>query len=204
MEKIFAELSAVNVNEYTEKKNGLTYLSWVHAIREVKKRYPDFSYEIVRDPLTNLPYSFDPQTGYMVFTRVTIGGVTHEMFLPVMDSANNAMKAEPYDIQTKYKTVHVNAATMFDINKTLMRCLVKNLAIFGLGLYIYAGEDLPEDAEPERKEPMLTAAHAKKIKDACIEKWGADAGKRLKDITGITDLKAVPDAQYEKIMELIK
>jgi translation elongation factor EF-G len=66
------------------------------------------------------------------------------------------------------------------------------------------GEDLPEDAEPERKEPMLTAEHAQQIKDTCIEKWGADGGKRFRDITGITDLQTVPDSQYEKIMELIK
>lgn len=113
----------------------------------VKEKFPDVEYEILRNPETNLPYWYDPLTGYMVFTKVTIGGQTHEMWLPVMDGTNHAMKAEPYEVQTKYKKFTVQAATMTDINKTIMRCLVKNLSIFGLGLYIYRGEDLPTDTE---------------------------------------------------------
>jgi hypothetical protein len=77
-------------------------------------------------------------------TEVTIGGKTLDMWLPVMDGANKAMKDKPYSYTTRYGEKTVEAATMFDINKTLMRCLVKNLAMFGLGIYIYAGEDLPE------------------------------------------------------------
>ena len=81
----------------------------------------------------------------MVFTDVTINGLTHTMWLPVMDGANKAMKSEGYTHDTKFKKdISVEPATMFDINKTIMRCLVKNLAMFGLGLYIYSGEDLPE------------------------------------------------------------
>ena len=83
----------------------------------------------------------------MVFTKVTIEDITHEMWLPVMDGANKAMKSKPYTYKTKYGEKSVEAATMFDINKTIMRCLTKNLAMFGLGIYIYAGEDLPEDAK---------------------------------------------------------
>ena len=79
-----------------------------------------------------------------MFTKVTINGITKEMWLPVMDSKNKAMKKEPYTYTTKYGEKTVESATMFEINKTIMRCLVKNLAMFGLGLYIYAGEDLPE------------------------------------------------------------
>lgn len=146
----FQELSALNVNDKTEKKKTggaeLTYLSWPYAWAEVKKRYPDVSYTIWKDE-KNRPYTYDPDTGYMVYTTVTIGGITHEMWLPVMDGANNAMKAVPYQISTKYKTYEVKAATMFDINKTIMRCLVKNLAMFGLGLYIFAGEDLPDNPD---------------------------------------------------------
>lgn len=154
----FDELMKVNVNPFTEqKKTGgatLTYLSWPHAISEVKKRYPDMSYEI--EKFDGLPYVYDPLTGYMVYTKVTIEGITHEMWLPVMDGANKAMKAEPYTYITKAygKEVQktVPAATMFDINKTIMRCLVKNLAMFGLGLYIYAGEDLPIESDEAKKE----------------------------------------------------
>ena len=88
----------------------------------------------------------------MVFTTVTIENETKEMWLPVMDGNNKAMKTEPYTYKTRYGEKRVEAASMFDINKTIMRCLVKNLAMFGLGLYIYSGEDLPEvdNAETEK------------------------------------------------------
>lgn len=151
---VFEALNSINVNGHTEKKqvdNGkteLTYLSWPWAWSEVKKRFPDAHYQVVKDS-NGLPYFSDPRTGIMVYTNVTIDNVTHEMWLPVMDGNNKAMKFEPYEIETKYRTITVKAATMFDINKTIMRCLTKNLAMFGLGLYIYAGEDLPEGEEPE-------------------------------------------------------
>lgn len=148
---VFETLNAINVNDMVEKKktekSTLTYLSWSSAWQVVKEKFQDVEYEILRNPETNLPYWYDPLTGYMVFTKVTIGGQTHEMWLPVMDGTNHAMKAEPYEVQTKYKKFTVQAATMTDINKTIMRCLVKNLSIFGLGLYIYRGEDLPTDTE---------------------------------------------------------
>ena len=151
----FDVLVKVNVNDHTETKNtgkaSLTYLSWPWAWSEVKSRYPDATYSVWRNPDTNLPYVFDPFTGYMVSTSVTIEGTTHEMWLPVMDERNNAMKGDEYKIKTKYGETTVREASMFDVNKTIMRCLVKNLAMFGLGLYIYAGEDLPEDAEPEKQ-----------------------------------------------------
>lgn len=158
---IFEKLNAINVNEYAEKKKTgkdrsgkdieLTYLSWTWAVKVMTEVCPDWDYEIVRTK--GLPYSFDPQTGYMVTTRVTVDGKTKEMWLPVMDGANRAMKAEPYTIKTRFGEISVQAATMFDINKTIMRCLVKNLAMFGLGLYIYAGEDLPEAVDDEDPKP---------------------------------------------------
>ena len=142
VKSVFETLFDTNVNGHTEGRNGLTYLSWAWAWAEVKKIYPDAQYEI--EKFNGLPYVFDELTGYMVYTKVTIKGITHEMWLPVMDSANKAMKATPYTYETKYGEKKVEAATMFDINKTIMRCLTKNLAMHGLGLYIYAGEDLPE------------------------------------------------------------
>lgn len=156
---VFDTLMAVNVNGHTEKKNAggvmLTYLSWPFAWSEVKLRYPDAYYEVVK--FDGLPYVYDPRTGYMVYTRVTIEGITHEMWLPVMDGANKAMKDEPYTYTTGYgqnrREKICEAATMFDVNKTIMRCLVKNLAMFGLGLYIYAGEDLPVGSEEQEPAP---------------------------------------------------
>ena len=140
----FKELYSINVNDHTEARNGLTYLSWSWSWAEFKKRCPDATYTVWKDA-NGLPYVFDPNTGYMVYVSVTADGLTHEMWLPVMDSANRAMKAEAYTVINKWgKESRVEAATMFDINKTIMRALTKCLAMFGLGLYIYAGEDLPE------------------------------------------------------------
>ena len=155
----FETLYNINVNEHKEEKNGLSYLSWAWAWAEVKSHYPDAVYTI--EKFNGLPYVYDELTGYMVYTTVTIEGITHEMWLPVMDGANKAMKSKPYTYKTKYGEKTVDAATMFDVNKTIMRCLVKNLAMFGLGLYIYAGEDLPESeqmAYPSRDEMMKEVA----------------------------------------------
>lgn len=149
---VFDRLFAVDVSNQIEKKdagNGksLSYLSWSFAWANVKKRFPDANYEICKFGENQLPYVYDKNTGYMVFTKVTIDGITHEMWLPVMDNRNEAMLDHPRQIKYKNYTANVEAATMFEINKTIMRCLVKNLAMFGLGLYIYAGEDLPVDID---------------------------------------------------------
>ena len=142
---VFETLFEINVNDHIEKKKDLTYLSWPYAWAEVKKKYPNATYKIHLFGEKQLPYVFDENVGYMVFTDVTINDLTHTMWLPVMDSANKTMKSACYTYNTKFKKdIPVEAATMFDVNKTIMRCLVKNLAMFGLGLYIYSGEDLPE------------------------------------------------------------
>lgn len=162
---VFEDLNVLNINGHTEKKKvegkELTYLSWPWAWAEVKKRYPDAHYTIWKNA-EGLPYTEDPQTGYMVYTSVTIDGVTHEMWLPVMNGANRAMKRAPYEYTTKFGKKSVEAATMMDINKTIMRCLVKNLAMFGLGLYIYAGEDLPEvEQEEQRQNQQVQSANVR-------------------------------------------
>lgn len=182
---VFDELNKIDLSDRVEKKttgkkdkNGkeekLTYLSWPWAWAEVKKRYPDASYEI--EKFDGLPYAYDPKTGYMVYTKVTIEGITHEMWLPVMDGKNKAMKAEPYEYETKWGKNKVDAATMFDVNKTVMRCLVKNLAMFGLGLYIYAGEDLPDDPEEKERKAEDLRAQITVIKEMCKKKGKSYAG----------------------------
>lgn len=140
----FQELYSLNVNQYVEKKQGLSYLSWSYAWAEFKKIYPDATYEIKKDEQGRC-YFGDPDIGYMVYTTVTAGGLTYEMWLPVMDTANKSMKLNAYTYSTRNGDKTVEAISAFDINKTVMRCLVKNLSMFGLGLYIYSGEDLPED-----------------------------------------------------------
>lgn len=150
-ENLFKSLIQLDVNNYTEKKRSggveLTYLSWSWAWQEFLKKCPDATYEIKqfvdKDGVSRC-YQYDETLGYMVFTSITANGLTRDMWLPVMDGANKSMKDHAYTYMTKSngeKTVE--QASMFDVNKTIMRCLVKNLAMFGLGLYIYAGEDLP-------------------------------------------------------------
>lgn len=150
MNEQIEKLLKLDVNEMTEKKNGLTYLSWSHAWKVAIQNDPEAVYEV--DKYDGKPFLFDENLGYMVSTNVTMFGKTKAMQLPVMDGANKAMKNVSYKYTTKYngeKTVE--AATMFDINTAIMRCLVKNLALFGLGLYIYSGEDLPDtDASGEQ------------------------------------------------------
>lgn len=176
MSEAFKTLNAIDVNEKTEKKNGLTYLSWAWAWTQLKKAYPDATYQIRQ--FDGRPYLYDENLGYMVMTEMTVDGITHEMWLPVMDGANKAMKDVPYTYEVKeyqnykwtgnYVEKKVEAATMFDINTAIMRCLVKNIAMFGLGLYIYAGEDLPEESEEQKAEAK---------KKAEVEKQAAEIAK---------------------------
>ena len=152
---MFEALSALNLNEFVEKRNDLTYLPWSNAFDVLRSVYPSATYKVIRNS-DGLPYFADPNTGIMVFTEVTIDGITSECFLPVMDYKNQAMKLEPYTYQAwnSFKKCNeeksVAAATMFDINKTIWRCLVKNIAIAtGIGLYIFKGEDVPEKSNDE-------------------------------------------------------
>ena len=146
---MFNALSNLDLSDKCEKRESLTYLSWANAWSEFKSAYPSATYRILKNE-DGLPYFSDPNLGIMVFTEVTVDDVTHQMWLPVMDSKNKAMKLEPYtysvwnNFKKAFEEKTVQAASMFDINKTLMRCLVKNLAMFGLGLYIFQGDDLPE------------------------------------------------------------
>ena len=145
---VFEILSEINLNDKLEKKDNMSYLSWPWAWGTVKKLFPDASYEV-------FGYKEDDDLGFMCSTAVTIQGECLTMWLPVMDSKHKSMKREQYTYSTKYGEKTVEAVTMHDINRTIMRCLVKNLAMFGLGIYIYAGEDLPGD---KVESPVATQA----------------------------------------------
>ena len=155
----FSKLFSVDVNHKTKSKNGLKYLSWAWAWAEFKKACPDANYKVIE--FDGRPYLNDPELGYMVQTVVTVNGQSIPMHLPVLDGANNAVKSVRYSYKVKewvnrkftgdYIDKFVEPGTMFDINTAIMRCLTKNLAMFGLGLYIYAGEDLPEQQSQSKK-----------------------------------------------------
>ena len=172
---VFETLSAINCNDHTEQKNGLTYLSWAWAWGIVKSYYPSANYEVVEYGTSeevgyvSRPYLHDPNLGYLVTTKVSIDGETIPMSLPVMDGANKAQKHMAYSYKTKYGEKSVEAATMFDINTAIMRCLTKNLAMFGLGHYIYAGEDLPKSVETRSISEVMKDFKTK----ASLKEWYA-------------------------------
>lgn len=124
----FEVLSKINVNEHTEKKNGLTYLSWAWAWGELLKAFPDSVYTIYENK-DGWNYHTDGKTCW-VKTGVTVEGKEYVEYLPVMDFKNRSIPADQ--------------VTSFDVNKAIQRSLTKAVARHGLGLYIYAGEDLPE------------------------------------------------------------
>lgn len=139
----FKKLYDIDVSDRTYKKKDLTYLGWASAWSELKKVFPDANYEIKKFGENQLPY-LETSLGIVVFTSVTVNGITHEMELPVMDGSNKSMKSDPYTYSTKNGDRTVDAATMFDVNKTIMRCLTKNIAMHGIGLFIYEKDDQPQ------------------------------------------------------------
>ena len=145
----FDALYNMKLGEMVEKKDNLSYLSWSNAWKAFKEVYPSATFRVICNPDTKLPYFVDPNVGIIVFTEVTADDLTQSMFLPVMNSSNRAMRLEPYTYQVydrqnrRYIDKTCEAATMFDINRAIQRALTKNLALFGLGLKLYQGEDIP-------------------------------------------------------------
>ena len=162
---MFEALSALDLSSLIERRDNLSYVSWSNCFSILKQIYPLATYRVIKNPENGLPYFTDPSVGIFVYTEVEIEGVTTECFLPVMDNKNKAMKLEPYSYQVwdNYKKSYVdktvNAATSFDINRTIWRALVKNVALAtGIGLYIYQGEDVPslgdDNISPTPQQPM--------------------------------------------------
>lgn len=130
MSNYFDALSGVDCSAHVESKGGFSYLSWPYAVGELKKRHPEATWEVAE--YEGRPYMATP-AGCFVKVSVTVDGVTHAQIHPVLDNRNKTVK-EP---------------DAFQVNTSIQRCLVKAIALHGLGLYIYAGEDLPEAAKPE-------------------------------------------------------
>lgn len=147
----FIKLNSIDVGDKIEEKNGLSYLSWAWAWGEVKKIHPDAIYTIYeRDgELGPINYFTDGKTCW-VKTGVTINGIEHIEELPVMDFRN--------------KSIPLASITSFDVNKSIQRSLTKALARHGLGLYIYAGEDLPENSKEDEKSDVKSKGKTTKGK----------------------------------------
>lgn len=163
---IYQTLKEIDISKNVEKRKSgyteLSYLSWAFAWSKVKETYPTANYKVKE--YDSKPYLFDENLGYLVSTEVTIDGETISMSLPVMDSSNKSMTNRAYEYNTKAGKRTVEKATMFDINKATMRCLVKNIAMFGLGITLYLGEDLPESVEIQKE--AIEAEKAKKQEEA--------------------------------------
>lgn len=127
----FTRLNEINLNAKTEKKGGLTYLSWAYAWGEIKKAYPDSTYTVYENR-DGWNYFTDGRTAW-VKTGVTVNGLEHIEYLPIMDARN--------------KSIPLGNITSYEVNKAIQRCITKACARHGIGLYIYAGEDLPEEEQ---------------------------------------------------------
>ena len=131
---IFTKLNGIDVSSKVKTKNGLTYLSWSSAVAEVKKLYPDMEVKIypqIMDQFGNTRFWHDDGKTGWVEVGVTINGKEEREVLAIMDFKNKSIPAENI--------------TSTDANKAIKRCMVKAIALHGMGLYVYEGEDLPED-----------------------------------------------------------
>jgi len=131
----FTELAKINVSEHVEKKGRFSYLSWTFAVNELRKKHPDATWEVKR--FDNKPF-MQTELGYFVEVGVTVNGIELSQIHPVLNNRNQPIE---------------NPST-FDINTSIQRCLVKAIALHGLGLYIYAGEDLPTEFDPITPEQI--------------------------------------------------
>ena len=157
------DLLKLNVNEHVEKKNGLSYLSWAWAWAEALKADPAASFEVKTfhsvkdDSHDEVPYLNINGTA-MVWVTVTMFGKPITCFLPVMNSSNQPITIEGRKFKDRRGDEKVEKLDAFNVNTAIMRCMTKGLALHGLGLYIYAGEDLPEDSHKEEPDPVIIKA----------------------------------------------
>ena len=183
MEKnsVFEKLFQINVNEHVEKKNGLSYLSWPYAWAEVKKLYPTANYKVY-EAEDGCIYFNDGRTAW-VKTGVTVEGLEYIEYLPIMDYRN--------------KSIPVENITSFDVNKTIQRSLTKALARHGLGLYLYAGEDLPE-VEVEK----ISARDAQVVK-AIVDKF-ENADKLYESLLNKYHIKNFKELTVKQYVEIVQ
>ena len=188
MENYFKELNAVNCSDKVEKKGNLSYLSWAWAWAEVKKKFPDATYTIYEDA-GGCFYHTDGRTCW-VKTGVTVNGVEHIEYLPVMNNRNRSILLEQ--------------VTSFDVNTSIQRSLTKACARHGLGLYIYAGEDLPEDERPtsEQPKPELVGEVEIETLKKVAKALGAETKSEFRAVVGIpySEIEKLTKTEFGKIM----
>jgi len=170
-----SDLLKIDVSAHTEKKGNLTYLSWAWAWAEVLKIDPSATWEVVE--FNGLPVAVLPDSTAMVKVVVTINSHAKSCWLPVMDNRNKA----------------IAGPDAFAINTAHMRCMVKTVALFGLGLYIYAGEDVPEGDEKKEEKKEEKKVEPKGMPATQIADWlSAISAASDDELPGI--VKAAQDA----------
>jgi hypothetical protein len=199
----FARLSAINVSEHIEKKGGFSYLSWPFAVAQLRLADPTAVWEVCR--FDGLPYLVT-EVGVFVEVAVTVQGVTLSQIHPVLDGRNRP----------------ILAPTSFDINTSIQRCLVKAIALHGLGLYIYAGEDMPQVqgdaandsspvvtpsiAQPSTTRPSnvqtISPAQQNNIRRLAIE-VGTDV-ERVTAHFGVSSLAEIRVADYLRVVRSLE
>ncbi len=183
---IFDTLYGIDVNKHTEKKGKFTYLSWAFAVAEMSKVDPNSTWEVKRFPLPQAPEILVPylQTpiGFFVEVDVTINGVTRGQVHPVLDNRNQPL----------------GKPNSFQINTSIQRALVKAIGLHGLGLYIYAGEDLPETATAKDGKGIMDA---QPINEERIQEYYETFIELIDSDDGTNDLE-VSDKIKEKYNEL--
>jgi hypothetical protein len=189
----FTRLNQINVNDHVEKKGQFTYLSWPYAVAQLRLADPAAYWEVRR--FEGLPY-LKTDSGYFVEVAVTVQGITLSQIHPVLDGKNRPI-FEP---------------TAFDINTSLQRCLVKAIALHGLGLYIYAGEDLPEADKPgeppaaKPKAPItpINASPATTAQIRYIERLIVDTGGDVAKVLDYFGVEALAELTSHAASRCIK
>jgi len=176
--KTYADLRSINVNEHTEKKGSLTYLSWTWALDQLLLNDNTATWQFLEPIVYN--------DTMMVRTEVTAFGKSLGMQLPVMDNRNNAIKSP--DARK--------------ISDSQMRCLAKNIACFGIGLYIFSGSDLPEEDAPDltvvAEEWVITIKECKTM-DELKEKFGSAYKELQKDKNALDMISKAKDARKAEL-----
>jgi hypothetical protein len=170
----YTELSRIDVSEHVEKKGKFSYLSWAWAVDVLRKHDPSATWEVIR--FDGMPY-MKTECGYFVEVAVTVKGITLSQIHPVLDNRNKPI-AKP------------NA---FEINTSIQRCLVKAIALHGLGLYIYAGEDLPTDNAPITSEQVGTL----KTKALTFAQLRGKTDEEVYKVLGIKDITKLTGTQAD-------
>lgn len=183
----FQELNNLDVSAHVEKKGGFNYLSWTWAVQTLGKVDHEANWEVIE--FDGLPY-LKTEVGFFVRVSVTCKGITKSQWHPVLDNRNQPIKTP----------------NCFQINTSIQRCLVKAIALHGLGLFVYAGEDLPEEVKAtQMAEKYVTADQSTAITDMIndnnldMKAWQDYFQKKC----GTRNIEELPSDAYDKVMDVI-